>query len=175
MKADDLASVIERKKTRQGADLATLSLLSPVLVVFLRHAGCMFCRETLSDVARLRPSLETAGVRIVLVYHGKMHSMSTLLTRYGLGNLDQIHDNDLTLYRAFGLRRGSLRQVMGLRVWPRAFAALRRHGVGIPQGDPLQMPGVFVLHHCEVLNSLRSRTVADQLLANNPAVGFSKD
>ncbi len=160
--ADRLASVIESKKTKDGVDLATLSLLSPVLVVFLRHPGCMFCRETLAEVGRLRGSLEEAGIRIVLVHHGRLGTMQQLLAKHGLGGLDRIDDSDRSLYRAFGLRRGRISQVFGISLWPRAISALRKHGVGIPSGDPLQMPGVFLLHRCEVVHSFRHRRISDR-------------
>lgn len=157
-----LATVIESKKTRDGVDLATLSLLSPVLAVFLRHPGCTFCRETLSDIARLRHGLESAGIRIVLIHHGVHSAMQSLLAKHGLGDLDLVYDSDLTLYRAFGLKRGRLSQVFGPKAWVRLFAGLRKHGLGLPGGDPFQMPGVFLLHRCEVVGSFRHRSIADR-------------
>lgn len=160
--ADHLATVIESKKTKDGVDLATLSLLSPVLVVFLRHTGCMFCRETIAEIARLRACLEASGIKIVLVHHGRSSTMESLLRKQGLGGLDNIYDSDRSLYRAFGLRRGSTNQVFGFRIWPRAFSALRRHGAGLPAGDPFQMPGVFLLDRCEVVHSFRPRKISDQ-------------
>ncbi|MGP1310160.1 MAG: hypothetical protein ACTS27_08185, partial [Phycisphaerales bacterium] len=39
-----------------------------LLLVFLRHAGCTFCREALADVAKRRRRIENAKVRIVLVH-----------------------------------------------------------------------------------------------------------
>jgi len=160
--ADRLATLIESKKTKDGVDLATLSLLSPVLVVFLRHAGCMFCRETVTEISRLRPSLESAGIKIVLVHHGRSTTMENLLRKKGLGSLDNIYDADRSLYRAFGLRRAKVSQVFGFNIWPRAFAALRKYGAGIPAGDPFQMPGVFLLHRCEILHSFRHSKISDR-------------
>ncbi|MBL8175375.1 MAG: AhpC/TSA family protein [Bryobacterales bacterium] len=160
--ADIVASVIESKKTKDGVDLATLSLLSPVLVVFLRHAGCMFCRETVEEIARLRPSLEEAGIRIALVHHGRSNTMERLLRDKGLAGLDRIYDGDRSLYRAFGLRRGKPSQVFGFSIWPKALSALRKYGAGVPAGDPFQMPGVFLLHRCEILHCFRHRKISDK-------------
>ncbi|MFN7936457.1 MAG: peroxiredoxin-like family protein [Bryobacteraceae bacterium] len=175
IEANQLASVIETKRTKDGVDLATLSLLSPVLVVFLRHTGCMFCRETMAEIARLRPQLETSGVRIVLVHHGRSATMERMLNRNGLGGLDRIYDADRSLYRAFGLRRGRASQVFGISIWPRALSALRKHGAGIPSGDPFQMPGVFLLHRCEVLQSFRHRRISDRPDYENIASDFTED
>ena len=54
---DELAP--NMKRTDKGASLGVLSLLSPVLVVFLRHPGCTFCREAVADLSRLRAEIDT--------------------------------------------------------------------------------------------------------------------
>ena len=36
------------------------------------------------------------------------------------------------------------------------------HGVGMLAGDGLQMPGVFVLHHGQVLREFRHESAADR-------------
>ena len=65
---------------------------------------------------------------------------------YGLADVPRVTDPDRTLYRAFKLRRGRLRQLFGFRVWRRAFsAALRGHWPGSLQGDSFQMPGLFLI------------------------------
>ena len=48
-------------RSHRGATLEQLSADSPTLVVFLRHAGCMFCREALSDLSRQRAAIEPTG------------------------------------------------------------------------------------------------------------------
>ena len=40
-----------RARTQQGSTLLELSKQAPVLLVFLRHTGCTFCREALADLA----------------------------------------------------------------------------------------------------------------------------
>jgi hypothetical protein len=47
------------RKTNYGVTLNELSRISPVLLVFLRHAGCTFCREALADLAARRPEIES--------------------------------------------------------------------------------------------------------------------
>jgi len=77
--AESLTKVLDSKLTRKGVDLATLSLVSPVLLVFLRHAGCPFCREAMSDLASSRQAIEETGTRIVLVYLGDAKAMDGAL------------------------------------------------------------------------------------------------
>lgn len=161
--ADKIAQIIDRKTTSNGASLATLSLNSPLLVAFLRHPGCTFCRETLSDLAMLRSEAEAAGVRIVIVYHGRRGTIESLLARHQLSNVERLYDADLSLYRAFGLSRGSIKQVFGWKVWKRMFSgALRKHGIGWGGGDPWQMPGIFLIDQGQMYRSFRHRLISDR-------------
>ena len=64
----DILQALDGARTQSGQTLTSLSEASPVLLLFLRHAGCTFCREAIGDVARDRDVIEAAGVRIVLVH-----------------------------------------------------------------------------------------------------------
>ncbi|MEZ5356847.1 MAG: SelL-related redox protein [Bryobacteraceae bacterium] len=163
--AGRLASVLNAKVTQRGANLASLSLLGPVLVVFIRHAGCTFCRQSLADIAESRAAIEANGTRIVIVHMGSPAPILALLSRHGLQDLDRIEDPDRALYRAFGLRRGSLRQLFGMKVWIRGLRAglLDGHGIGRPDGDVRQLPGVFLLDRCEIVRRFRPASASDRL------------
>jgi peroxiredoxin len=149
--------------TQDGQSLAQLSRSAPTLVVFLRHLGCAFCREALADVARARPELEAAGTAVVLVHQSSEEEAEPFFAGYGLDDVARISDPGLGLYRAFGLRRGQLSQLLAPTVVARAGAALLRgHGPGRPQGDTRQMPGVFLLRDGEIVASFRHETAADR-------------
>ena len=153
-----------RTKVPGGASIAQLSKSSPVLLVFLRHTGCTFCREALSDIARQRRSIEASGTRVVLVHMSGEEHASQYFQSYGLQDVLRISDPNQALYRAFGLSRGSLRSLFGPKVWLRGFqaAVIKRHGVGRLAGDGFQMPGVFLVFHGEVLRSYRHQSAADR-------------
>lgn len=159
-----LARILDGMKTQYGESLTELSSRSPVLLVFLRHAGCTFCRETLGDLAAVRSSIESDGTRIVLVHMSRDEKAEAFFAKYKLEDVDRISDPDRLLYRVFGLRRGRLHQLFGWKVWLRGFEAgiLRRHGVGRLQGDGFQMPGIFLLAEGELVRSFRHRTAADR-------------
>jgi len=129
---------------RGTTSLRALSSERPVLLVFLRHAGCTFCREAVRDVAARREAIEQAGATPVLVHMGDAGQGDAFLARLGAGSIARIEDPSRRLYRAVGLDRGSFRELFGLRNFLRAIAAAR-HGVGHPVGDPLQMPGTALL------------------------------
>lgn len=159
-----LRLALEEAITHRGEDLSSLSHRSPLLIVFLRQFGCTFCREAAAELARLRPSLEAHGTRLVLVHMGTEEEAEAFFTAYGLQDVDRVGDRVRWLYRAFGLRQGSLWQLLGPRIWWRGLKAGLIHGHGMTrlEGDAFQMPGVFLVHHDEMLRSHLHRDAADR-------------
>lgn len=153
-----------RARTQDGMSLEELTKQWPTLIVFLRHTGCTFCRETLADVAKQRDVLQRQGVRIVFVHMGSEEDSRPIFNRYGLGDISRVSDANQSVYRAFGLNRGGLGSLFGPKVWWRGFQAgiLDRHGIGRLAGDGFQMPGVFLLFHGEVIRSYRHQSAADR-------------
>ncbi len=61
-------------------------------------------------------------------------------------------DPEGKLYAAFGLRRGSVGQLIGPKaMWAGLRGLLSGHGVGKPQGDTLMLSGRFLIHEDRVL------------------------
>lgn len=162
-------AVLENTRTADGRTLASIADESPVLLVFLRHFGCTFCREAMADLAKQRDRLNESGVVPVLVHmlpdteEGRAEAEANFKRR-GLPDVAHIADPDRTLYQAFELERGRLGQLFGWRVWIRGIRAglINRHGVGRPSGDPLQMPGAFLVHKGRVIRAYRHRDAADR-------------
>lgn len=153
------------KRYRAGVDsLYDLSFRSPVMVVFLRHGGCTFCREALGDLSSVQERIEGTGTELVVVQMDSPREGQELARRFGLQDAQVISDPSRRLYRAFALGRGTFRQIFGLRIWPRFIQAaiLRGYGVGRPKGDERQMPGVFLLRNGEIAQEYRHRTIADR-------------
>jgi hypothetical protein len=159
-----VAGVLEHTSTETGERLVDLVQASPVLLVFLRHAGCTFCREAVADLANLREEIESNATRIVLVHMGDRADIEQLLERHGFSDVDRICDTNQELYRAFGLKKGSWGQLFGPKVWARGLAAGigRGHGLGRASADATQMPGVFFLDQGLIVSSYRHRSAADR-------------
>jgi peroxiredoxin len=159
-----VVKTLESALTQSGESVAGLSAASPLLLVFLRHAGCTFCREALADIARVRGAIEGTGTRIVLVHMGDSPSIDKLLEKYGLTGVDRICDREQKLYEAFGLKRGKLRQLFGPKVLWRGFQAgvLSGHGIGSASADSAQMPGLFLIDKSGIVRRFRHRTAADR-------------
>jgi peroxiredoxin len=158
------ARTLEAAVTQNGNRLVDLAGESPILLVFLRYAGCTFCREALGDIAAGRRAIEKTGARIVLVHMSREPEIRKLAARYQLQDVDRIRDTGRVLYRTFGLKRARLAQLAGPKVWWRGFrsAVLTGHGQGLPDASVLQMPGVFLLEKGELVRSFRHRSVADR-------------
>lgn len=146
-----------------GVTLHDLSLRTPVLVVFLRHLGCTFCREALADIASLRAAIENDGITIVLVHMSAPDHAAAFFSTYGLANIAHISDPGATLYRSFDLKRGNLWELFGPRVaWRGLKATLAGHKVGRLQGDGFQMPGVFLLQDGRIVREFRHRDAGER-------------
>ncbi|MEZ5059893.1 MAG: AhpC/TSA family protein, partial [Saprospiraceae bacterium] len=58
----------EEMYTNEGANLLEVSSQKPVMLIFLRHFGCTFCRESLADLAEQRAGIEETGMQIIFVH-----------------------------------------------------------------------------------------------------------
>jgi peroxiredoxin len=154
---------IRRFVSQRGSSLYELSSKQPTLVVFLRHSGCTFCREALSDLRRDRSRIEELGLELAVVHMGAPMDATLMLNHYSLEGVHHFSDPQCVLYRAFGLPRGNWRQLFSLRVIQRAIAAWwKGHGLGRLNGDGFRMPGAFVLEHGRVVHGHLPRTAADR-------------
>lgn len=155
---------LDRIKTNQGQSLLELSQIKPVLLVFLRHLGCTFCREALKDISEHQQKWGNDAQRIVLVHMERSEVAEPYFAKYGLENCLHIEDVSQELYRSFGLTRGSFTQLFGFKTMVRGFQA----GVSLDQlggssfGDAFQMPGIFVIHEGKIVSEYIHKTISDR-------------
>ena len=151
--------------TSEGLDLQEMSEKAPTMVVLLRHFGCTFCREALTDISRLREKIESKGTQIVLVHMLEDEDLAhEELTKYGLEDVTTISDPEEILYKRFDLRKGTVNQLFGLPDLYRGFIAgvVKGHGIGREMGDMMQMPGVFLIYNGEVIKSFVHKHASDK-------------
>ena len=159
-----LSGYMEMACNQDGDSLAETSRHQTLMVVFLRHFGCTFCREAMTDLARRRREIEAAGVRIVVVHMSDDDRAFEILTQYELQSVDRVADADCELYRAFGLGRGAWRQLFGLEVILRGIGAalFQGHWIGPLEGDGFRMPGVFLIRDSRITGAFRHETSASR-------------
>ncbi|MGC4005149.1 MAG: SelL-related redox protein [Pirellulales bacterium] len=157
-------TVLGEHVSQLGNTLNALSAETDVLVVFLRHSGCTFCREALDDLRKLRPKLAAAGTKLALVHLAQENDREgKFFAEYGMHDVDRFSDPDKALYQAFELKRGTFGQLLGPAVWWRGMLVFfRGHGLGMLNGDGLQMPGAFVLRDGAIVKAYRHTTAASR-------------
>ena len=159
-----LGEALASARANTGESLADLTAHRPALVVFLRHFGCTYCREALSDLAGARPKLDAAGVGLVLVHPATAHEAARELAGTPLSDVPAVADPSGGLYRAFKLKRGNPGQLFGPKAVARFWEAGVKggYGVGVMVGDGLRMPGVFLVENGAILREFRHTSVADR-------------
>ncbi len=161
---ESFAETLQQHRSQLGHSLAELSAGKNVLVLFLRHSGCTFCREALDDLSKQRARIEGEGTKLAVVHLGAedAHTEKFFAT-YGLSDIDRFSDPAKELYQAFELKRGTIGQLLGPTVWWRGMLAFfRGNGIGLLNGDGLQMPGAFVIRDSQIVKAYRHATAADR-------------
>jgi len=164
--ASETAQLFRSIRTESGANLLELAEASPVLLIFLRHFGCSFCRQTISDVADLRGELDRRGVRPVFVHLGTPERAKPFFDYYGMGDVERVSDTDAAIYHHPVFHLPSLNPWLNLiqpMVWKGWLkGSIFRHGVGKIEEDGGQMPGIFFLKGAKIVRQFRYRTIADE-------------
>ncbi|MEQ1828167.1 MAG: SelL-related redox protein [Pirellula sp.] len=166
-RADELSfeEACRQAITSDGRSLWDACYASKLMVVFLRHAGCTFCREALSELKQQLPALEKRGIVPVVVHMGSRSEGDAMLGRFGLESVMHVSNPKSELYRAFHLQRGNVSQLLGPRVWWRGFKAaiLDGHGFGMLAGDGFQLGGTFILENGKITESFPAKNAADPI------------
>ena len=150
-------------RAQTGETLRELTTGRPVLLVFLRHFGCTFCREAVDEISKKRATLESGGTRLAFVHLGTEEKANAFFTPYGLQDAPRFADPDGKLYEAFGLARAEWRQYLNQESILRMLVAwLNGNFVGLPAGDVQHMPGAFLVKDGEIRKSFRHKLVSDR-------------
>ncbi len=158
------AEILEQMVANTGQTVQEMSLVQPIMLVFLRHFGCTFCREALSDIAKRRKEIEKTGARLVFVHMTDNEIADRYFNRYKLAGAAHVSDPECHYYAAFGLVKGNFTQLFGLHFFIRGFQAgiLEGHGSGKLLGDGFQMPGIFVVQDGEIKESFIHKLVSER-------------
>lgn len=108
-------------------------------LVFLRHLGCIFCREHVAQLRRLK------DLNIVFVTMAGPQQTDAFRQEMGSPHAF-ICDPQRRLHQHFAVPRGDLGKALHPQVFIRGIGAVLAHGMQKrPEADPLQMPGVAVI------------------------------
>ncbi len=114
---------------------------------FMRHMGCIFCREQLIELRDRKADLDRAGVHVVPVTLGSVEWTKRVMDELKIPFTPAVSP-DGRAHLAFGFGPGRLLQLAGLRVIGRAIAAfVKGSGFEMPESGSIAriMPGVVVV------------------------------
>jgi peroxiredoxin len=162
----EVSAALREYRTESGRTLLDLVDESPLLLIFLRHFGCAFCRQTLDDVSKLRDEIEAKAIRPVFVHLGTPERAKPYFDYYHLADVERVSDPQASLYAQpiFKLgRKSAFSHFLIPTVWKGWLqGAIRKHGIGMIKEDGEQMPGIFYLRQRAIVRVFRYKTIADE-------------
>jgi len=116
-----------------------------IVLVFLRHFGCLFCRDHAAQLRKHYDDFRARGFEVVAIGQGTPARSEKFQQDYSLP-FPVLGDRARESYRRYGLTSTAL----GSFLEPRAYVSGIRsllHGKlpGLPDGDVSQNPGTFLI------------------------------
>jgi peroxiredoxin len=151
--------------TNNGLSVENISHDKFVLLVFLRHFECVFCRESMLELSKKIDLLERNDVELIFVHMAENNIAEQYFRKFNLEGVKHVSDPGCRFYLGFGLVKGRFDQLFGLKTALRGFEVMGTKGI-FPSlatvGDGLQMPGIFVIQNGEVKESFIHTYAADK-------------
>ena len=153
---DEYNRIIDRfplkRVTQQNSFIFTewinrLSYQKPVMLIFLRHSGCMFCEKTLIDLEEHIDLIRAADAFPVVIHMG-LNRNKKILARVGDMNVLSVESSDHYLYDHYNIPRKAVRSLFHLSAL-KAIGSLLMQGLrpGKIQGDIHRLPGMLIFKH----------------------------
>lgn len=98
--------------TQSGISVRELSSEKPVVLMFLRHFGCVFCKEALADIADRAKRLKRTGAELVFVHMSEPEIAERYFGRFGLQNALHVSDPDCVFYTALVFEKAVFRNYL---------------------------------------------------------------
>lgn len=158
-------NVLNEMITNTGESLYDITQKQSVLLVFLRHFGCIFCKEALIDISKKRKAFEGQCIKVILVHMATEEVADDYFKNFNLSGVTHISDPNCEYYQEFGLVKANTSQLMGLKNWVRGFEVSIGKGIEVSirnVGDAFQMPGVFVIKEGQIIKSFVHKSPADR-------------
>lgn len=141
-------------------------------LVFMRHVGCIFCREQVQDLRDNAAALAAAGISVVIITPDRPSRARKFVEEYRVP-FPVLTDPGRDAYRAYGLMEGSIGQLINRHIIADGVrATLNGTFPRRPTGAPRQLPGTAIvaaggrllhLHHArDAADHLTSRDLIDR-------------
>lgn len=144
METTSLGRAILRTADGDPIRLAELWGDRPAVIAWLRHYGCLFCKEQARELRDQETAIEERGGRLAFVGSGAPHFARGFRDEYCRDCLI-LNDPSRHTYELIGAHRGVM-STLGPRAWgPAVRAFTRGNRQRNVQGDPFQQGGILVI------------------------------
>ena len=160
----DNKNILDQFKTNKGFTIYEMSFVKPIMVVFIRHTGCLFCKETLSDINKNWKKILKNGTEIVIVHHSDSISFQNLIEKYNISKIPYIVDKDRILYKALNLKEVTFKNMINLKTIVGSFRAILNGNFQTKStGNEKQLGGVFLIFKGEFVKKFIYNTPSDNV------------
>jgi AhpC/TSA antioxidant enzyme len=116
----------------------------PAVLVWLRHFGCVFCREQVAEIRGKRSEIEALGGGITFVGNGTVRAAAWFQKKFAADST-VFTDPQLSSYKAIGARSGML-STLGPSAWGAGMRAFRSGArQSTTKGHAYQQGGLVVM------------------------------
>jgi peroxiredoxin len=131
-------------ETGSAASLGRFWTKRPVVLAFVRHLGCIFCRQQVAGLSKRVPEIERRGGTLVVVAPSKSEHIAGFRESTGYKGALFV-DPTLRAFKTAGLVRGRGSTYHPLAVLKGVWAMAQGFRQVGRQGDIVQQGGTFVL------------------------------
>lgn len=143
-----------------------------IVLVFLRHFGCLFCRDHVQQLRDTYPDFTRRGFDIIAVGQGTPMRAQKFAADYELP-FPVLGDMELESYRLYGLTHGLGNGLLDLGAYKAALRAVLHGNLpGKPEGDTLQNPGTFLISQSGEILNVRIGTNAGDFPSGTETLGW---
>ncbi|HKN94056.1 MAG TPA: peroxiredoxin-like family protein [Thermoleophilaceae bacterium] len=149
--ASVLEDVVLNDPDGNAVRLGDLWAERPAVLVFLRHFGCVFCRQLAVDIHNHRHEFAEADVELAMIGFGPPEHAREFLQKQNV-DLRLLLDPDRKVYELAGAKVATLKEVIGpLQIWRGLVATI---GSRIRQGSIAVNQGVIRTHAAQLGGAL---------------------
>lgn len=142
---DLAAHAVIRDLDGREHELEALWAERPVVLVFLRHFGCLFCREQAAELHGQLPEIRRRGAELVFIGNGNRHFAQGFKADHAITSPLYV-DTKRDSYRALGMKRGFFATLGSRATWKNMLRAWKQgFRQGGTRGDAWQNGGVLVV------------------------------
>jgi peroxiredoxin len=151
--AHELEEVVLQDHEGRPVRLGDMWRDRPAVLAFLRHYGCVFCRDQAVKLHKLRDEFDAAGVHLVVIGQGTPEMAASFRRSQGV-DLTVLVDPDRRIYELVGAKVATLPELIGPREILAGLKAtlasrLRQGSIAVHQGPIIghaaQLGGVLVI------------------------------